>query len=76
MHHLWPKSWGGDNDKTNLATVCAGGATDHHGQLVPQGPYLLLGNPNQVDGLRLIHRDDLPALAALAATEAAAHQAA
>ena len=40
----------------------------------PARPYLLLGNPNQVDGLRLIHRDDLPALAALAAAEANAHQ--
>ena len=76
VHHLWPRSWGGDNEKTNLGTVCAGGATDHHGQLAPQGPYLLLGNPNQVDGLRLIHHDDLPALAALAAAEASAHEAA
>ena len=76
VHHLWPKSWNGPDEKHNLASVCAGGPTDHHGQLAPQGPYLLLGNPNQVDGLRLIHRCDLPAFAALAAAAAAAHQAA
>jgi hypothetical protein len=76
VHHLWPKSWGGDNALANLAAVCVGGATDHHTQLAPHGPYLLLGNPNQPHGLRLIHRDDLPALAALAVAEANAHQAA
>lgn len=76
VHHLWPKSWNGPDAKHNLAAVCTGGATDHHALLAPQGPYLLLGNPNQVDGLRLIHRDDLPALAALAAAEAAAQKAA
>lgn len=76
VHHLVPKSWGGSDEPINLAAICRGGGNDHHPWLVPQGPYLLLGNPNQVDGLRLIHRDDLPALAALAAAEASAHQAA
>jgi hypothetical protein len=72
VHHLWPVSWGGGDERTNLASVCVGGSTDHHSQLAPQGQYLLLGNPNRPDGLALVHRDDIPALAALAAAEAAA----
>jgi hypothetical protein len=72
VHHLWPVSWGGGDERSNLASVCAGGGTDHHAQLAPQGRYLLLGNPNRPDGLVLVHRDDLPALATLAAAGAAA----
>ena len=49
-------------DYTNLALVCRGGAENHHPQLVPHGPWLLLGNPNQPDGLRLVHRDQIPDL--------------
>jgi hypothetical protein len=30
--------------------------------LVPHGPWLLLGNPNQPHGLRLVHRDQIPNL--------------
>jgi hypothetical protein len=63
VHHLWPASWGGTDDLWNLATVC----TTHHAQLSPQGRLLLLANPNHPAGLSLIDRDDLPALAALAA---------
>jgi hypothetical protein len=66
VHHLWPRSWGGDDRRHNLACVCTGGGTDHHAQLAPQGPYLLLGNPNDPHGLHLVHRDDLPGLAQLA----------
>jgi hypothetical protein len=66
VHHLWPRSWGGDDRRHNLACVCTGGGTDHHAQLAPQGPYLLLGNPNDAHGLHLVHRDDLPGLAQLA----------
>jgi hypothetical protein len=66
VHHLWPKSWGGSDDQSNLAGVCVGGGTDHHADLVPHGPWLLLGNPNRVDGLRLVHRDELAELARLA----------
>ena len=62
VHHLWPRSWGGTDDYTNLALVCRGGAENHHPQLVPHGPWLLLGNPNQPDGLRLVHRDQIPDL--------------
>jgi len=57
VHHLTPRSWGGTDDSSNLASVCVGGGTDHHHQLVPQGPYLLVGNPNDPHGLHLQHRD-------------------
>jgi hypothetical protein len=69
VHHLWPKSWGGGDDLINLAGVCVGGGTDHHADLAPHGPWLLLGNPNRVDGLRLVHRDQLPELARLAGVD-------
>jgi hypothetical protein len=59
VHHLWPRSWGGTDDYTNLALVCRGGAENHHPHTVPHGPWLLLGNPNQPDGLRLVHRDQI-----------------
>jgi uncharacterized protein DUF222 len=59
-HHLVPVTWGGSDDLANLAVVCVGGSTDHHKLLVPKGPYLLIGNPNQPDGLRLVHRDQWP----------------
>jgi len=65
VHHLWPKTWHGRDEQWNLAGVC----TIHHAQLAPQGPLLLLGNPNNPAGLTLIHRDDLPDLADLAATQ-------
>jgi hypothetical protein len=66
VHHLWPKSWGGTDEQSNLAGVCVGGGTDHHADLAPHGPWLLLGNPNRVDGLRLVHRDQLAAIAQVA----------
>jgi hypothetical protein len=69
VHHLWPKSWGGSDDQSNLAGVCVGGGTDHHTDLAPHGPWLLLGNPNRVDGLRLVHRDQLAELAVLAGVD-------
>ncbi|MBM3659848.1 MAG: DUF222 domain-containing protein [Actinobacteria bacterium] len=65
VHHLVPRSWGGTDRIDNGAAVCTGSGR-HHEMLVPHGPYLLLGNPNQPDGLELVHIDDLPALAALA----------
>jgi hypothetical protein len=60
VHHLIPVTWGGSDDLSNLAAVCVGGSTDHHKLLVPHGPYLLIGNPNVPDGLRLVHRDQWP----------------
>jgi hypothetical protein len=57
VHHLVPRSWGGTDEYANLACVCAGGGTDHHAQLVPQGPSHLVGNPNLRDGLRLERHD-------------------
>jgi len=49
VHHLQPSSWGGADDTSNLASVCA----YHHGLLVPHGDYVLEGNPNRPDGLTL-----------------------
>ena len=72
VHHLWPVSWGGGDEQSNLALVCVGGGTDHHGHLAPTGKYLLLGNPNCPDGLHLVRVDQLAELAELAADQARA----
>jgi hypothetical protein len=53
VHHLEPRSWGGTDELANLAAVCTGAGTDHHAQLVPHGPWKLVGNPNRPDGLQL-----------------------
>jgi hypothetical protein len=58
VHHLVPRSWGGDDGLANLAAVCTGGSTDHHSRLVPHGPWVLDGNPNRPDGLRLVRHDE------------------
>jgi hypothetical protein len=55
VHHLRPRSYGGTDDISNLAAV----ASVHHPVLIPNGPYALVGNPNQPDGLRMVHIDDL-----------------
>ena len=55
VHHLTPRSWGGTDDLANLAAVCS----THHPLLIPHGPRVLIGNPNQPDGLRTVHLDDL-----------------
>jgi hypothetical protein len=55
VHHLRPRTWGGTDDVSNLATV----ASVHHPLLIPHGPYALVGNPNQPDGLRFKHIDTL-----------------
>ena len=55
VHHLRPRSWGGTDDPTNLATIAA----VHHPRYIPHGPYALVGNPNLPDGLRTVHLDDL-----------------
>ena len=52
IHHLVPRSAGGTDDIANLAAVCT--VAHHHEQLIPHGPYALLGNPNQPDGLTLV----------------------
>jgi hypothetical protein len=56
-HHLRPRSWGGGDELSNLAMV----ASVHHPLLIPHGPFALVGNPNQPDGLRMKHIDDLSA---------------
>jgi Domain of unknown function (DUF222) len=55
VHHLRPRSWGGTDEPSNLATV----ASVHHPLLIPHGPYALVGNPNQPDGLRMKHVHEL-----------------
>ncbi len=55
IHHLRPRSWGGTDEPSNLAAV----AGVHHSILIPHGPYALVGNPNQPDGLKMKHIDDL-----------------
>ena len=57
IHHLVPRSWGGTNDVANLVAVFAG----HHADLIPHGPWALIGNPNQPDGLRRVRYDQLTA---------------
>ena len=59
IHHLVPRSLGGTDDVANLATVCT--IAHHHEQLIPHGPYALIGNPNQPDGLKLVVYADLSA---------------
>jgi hypothetical protein len=55
VHHLRPGSWGGPDELANLAAVCA----PHHRLLIPHGTQVLLGNPNQPDGLHLVTLADL-----------------
>jgi hypothetical protein len=55
IHHLRPRSWGGTDEIANLALVCS----PDHPDLVPHGPWALVGNPNVPDGLQRVHVDDL-----------------
>ncbi|MEX2256450.1 MAG: HNH endonuclease signature motif containing protein [Acidimicrobiia bacterium] len=55
IHHLIPCCRGGHDGIDNLARVCP----THHRMLTPHGPWHLVGDPNQIDGLRLVHEDDL-----------------
>jgi hypothetical protein len=57
IHHLVPRSEGGGNEPDNL--VLAGRRCGHHQMLIPNGPWILDGDPSQPDGLRLVHRDEL-----------------
>jgi HNH endonuclease len=57
IHHLVPRSWGGTDEPSNLAAVCT--PAGHHQMLIPTGPWALVGNPNQPDGLRLVRYHDL-----------------
>ncbi|HEY8216035.1 MAG TPA: HNH endonuclease signature motif containing protein [Acidimicrobiia bacterium] len=54
-HHLVPCCRGGHDGIDNLAMVCP----SHHRMLVPHGPWHLIGDPEQIDGLRLVHEDEL-----------------
>jgi Domain of unknown function (DUF222)/HNH endonuclease len=55
IHHLRPRSWGGTDEISDLAAVCS----TCHPDLVPHGPYALVGNPNLPGDLRKVHVDDL-----------------
>ena len=50
VHHLLPRTWGGEDEISNLAAVCPA----HHRLLVPYGLLALVGNPNLPDGLELV----------------------
>jgi hypothetical protein len=52
-HHLVPRSHGGTDTLVNLARVCP----SHHRMLVPHGKWHLIGDPEQIDGLRLVHEE-------------------
>ena len=56
IHHTNPVSIHGESwDVRELAAVCP----HHHHMLEPHGPYRLVGNAEEPDGLRLVHHDDL-----------------
>ncbi len=56
IHHMQEISEFGESwDVTKLVLVCG---PCHH-RLAPHGPYRLIGNAEEPDGLRLVHRDDL-----------------
>jgi hypothetical protein len=55
VHHLRPRSRGGTDDPSNLATV----ASTCHPDLIPHGNDALVGNPNVPGDLRTVHIDDL-----------------
>jgi hypothetical protein len=54
-HHLIPCCRGGWDGIDNLAMVCP----YHHRYLTPHGPWHLIGDPEQIDGLHLVHEDEL-----------------
>jgi hypothetical protein len=56
IHHMEPRSAGGNHDPNKLAGVCR----TCHPRYEPHGPYQLVGNPDQIDGLRLVRIDGLP----------------
>jgi hypothetical protein len=57
IHHLVPRSWGGTDDISNLGAVFP----PHHRELIPHGPWAIVGNPNVPGGLRKVLYADLTA---------------
>jgi hypothetical protein len=56
IHHMNPvRDFGDTTDPRELAGVCK----NDHRMLVPNGPYWLIGDAEEPDGLRLVHRDEL-----------------
>ncbi|HUV11166.1 MAG TPA: HNH endonuclease signature motif containing protein [Acidimicrobiia bacterium] len=62
IHHLQPRSWGGHTDRHSVAMLCP----LHHALAVPHGPWVLEGDPEEVDGLAW-RRIDEPGHADIAA---------
>jgi hypothetical protein len=57
VHHCRPVCAHGDShDPSELAGVCP----PHHRILEPHGPYRLVGDAEDPEGLTLVHRDDCP----------------
>ena len=55
IHHLRPRSWGGTDEISDLASVC----TTCHPDLIPHGDHALVGNPNVPGDLHTVRLDDL-----------------
>ena len=55
IHHLRPRSWGGSDEISDLASVC----TTCHPDLIPHGDHALVGNPNVPGDLHTVRLDDL-----------------
>ncbi len=53
-HHIVPRCRGGCTDKHNVVLVCS----THHHRLIPHGPWVLDGDPEQPDGLHWHRLDD------------------
>jgi hypothetical protein len=53
-HHIVPRCQGGRTDKHNVVLVCS----THHRRLIPHGPWVLDGDPEQPDGLARHRLDD------------------
>ena len=56
IHHMNPRSTGGNHDPKQLAGVCV---PCHH-DYEPHGPWRLTGDPDVPGGLQRVHRDDRP----------------
>jgi len=53
-HHIVPRCRGGYTDKHNVVLVCR----THHHRLIPHGPWVLDGDPEQPDGMCWHRIDD------------------
>jgi hypothetical protein len=56
IHHMDPRSFGGNHDPKKLAGVC----TPCHHKYEPYGPWRLIGDPDVPGSLERVHVDDQP----------------